>query len=88
MLLLLLLIQSVISEETFSTSVNQFGFNLLKYIDASKSCMISPFSITTAMAVLNAGANGKPRKKLKMPSAGKAWTFLKSLRILSAVLSL
>ena len=65
MLLLLLLIQSVISEETFSTSVNQFGFNLLKYIDASKSCMISPFSITTAMAVLNAGANGKTKEEVE-----------------------
>ena len=62
--LLLLLIKSVISEETFSTSVNQFGFNLLKHIDASESSMISPFSITTAMAVLNAGAKGKTKDEI------------------------
>ena len=64
-LLLLFLTHDAVSEEpNFSTSVNQFGFNLLKHIDASKSCMISPFSITTAMAVLNAGAEGKTKDEI------------------------
>ena len=58
------MIQGATSEEAFSTSVNQFGFNLLKHIDASESSMISPFSITTAMAVLNAGAKGKTKDEI------------------------
>ena len=65
LLLFLFLVQDVNSEElNFSTSVNQFGFNLLKHLDASDSCMISPFSITTAMAVLNAGAKGKTKDEI------------------------
>jgi serpin B len=69
--MLLILVYSVLhelpvaaSEAVVASKINSFGLKLLKNLPVDENTMISPFSICTAVAMLNAGAAGETKKQI------------------------
>ena len=66
MLLILLhtLLHHAAADTNVASEINTFGLKLLQYVPPDKNIMISPFSICTAVAMLNAGTSGETKKQI------------------------
>ncbi|XP_064482062.1 intracellular coagulation inhibitor 1-like isoform X2 [Ornithodoros turicata] len=52
------------SDEKLSVANNHFAVELLKHLDSGKNIFFSPYSVTTALAMLHAGAKGDTKSEL------------------------
>ncbi|KAI1306778.1 Serpin B10 [Halotydeus destructor] len=50
---------------SFRSSLNAFGFCILKRLKSEKSCVVSPPSFATLLAILEAGATGETLKQVR-----------------------
>ena len=66
MLLILLhtLLHHAVADTNVASEINTFGLKLLQHVPPDKNIMISPFSICTAVAMLNAGTSGETKKQI------------------------
>ncbi|KAL5256224.1 hypothetical protein ACHWQZ_G011445 [Mnemiopsis leidyi] len=59
-----------------ANSINSFGLKLLRHCPSGENVMISPFSISTAMAMLNTGAGGETKTQI---DRAFGWTGVKDV---------